>query len=172
MANWDEDSVTMRWRPERDCLPAADPLKDRSNIDALYFASTTMPFADRQNAGIVSAALVFSQNIRLSMIAARSERGFPLYRRAAHCESKQTRKVSMLVGGERRRRRAPHRHDWLNGDAAAACLGERTSHSQFIASHSVKTTIFVKIISRGVRFDYGGKTLVRDEGFTKLFLNR
>ncbi|HUJ02062.1 MAG TPA: hypothetical protein VLW75_00375, partial [Rhizomicrobium sp.] len=47
MANWDEDAVTMAVEAARDCIPAHDPLKDRAFVDAIYFASTSMPFADR-----------------------------------------------------------------------------------------------------------------------------
>ena len=54
MANWDEDAVTMAVEAARDCLPAADAIADRAFVDGAYFASTTMPFADRQNAGIVA----------------------------------------------------------------------------------------------------------------------
>ena len=58
MANWDEDAVTMAVEAARDALPdGPDPIKARRHVDALYFASTTMPFADRQNAGIVASAL-------------------------------------------------------------------------------------------------------------------
>src|ERR1700679_1922811 len=63
MANWDEDAVTMAVEAGRDCLPAADPIKDRAFVDAIYFASTTMPFADRQNAGIVAGALNLSEGV-------------------------------------------------------------------------------------------------------------
>src|SRR5471030_61906 len=57
MANFDEDAVTMAVEAGRDCAPASDPVKDRAHIDAIYFASTTMPFSDRQNAGVIAAAL-------------------------------------------------------------------------------------------------------------------
>jgi 3-hydroxy-3-methylglutaryl CoA synthase len=57
MANWDEDAVTMAVEAARDCLPAQDPIQDRAFVDGLYFASTTMPFSDRQNAGIIAGAL-------------------------------------------------------------------------------------------------------------------
>ena len=57
MANWDEDAVTMAVEAARDALPESlDPLTSRRGIGTVFFASTTMPFADRQNAGIVSAA--------------------------------------------------------------------------------------------------------------------
>ena len=63
MANWDEDAVTMAVEAARDCLPASDPAKDRGFVDAIYLASTTLPFADRQNAGIVAAALGLAEGI-------------------------------------------------------------------------------------------------------------
>src|SRR5665213_4429700 len=63
MANWDEDAVTLAAEAGRDCLPASDPIKDRAGVDAIYFASTSLPFADRQNAGIVAAALQLTENL-------------------------------------------------------------------------------------------------------------
>ena len=44
MANYDEDAVTLAVEAARDCLPAADPIADRAHVDAIYFASTSMPF--------------------------------------------------------------------------------------------------------------------------------
>src|ERR1051326_9237837 len=53
MANWDEDAVTMAVEAGRDCLPAADPLKDLAHVDAVHFASTTMP--DRKSTRLTSS---------------------------------------------------------------------------------------------------------------------
>ena len=53
IANWDEDAVTMAVEAARDAL--AD--RRRNGIEGLYLASTTLPFQDRQNAGIVAEAL-------------------------------------------------------------------------------------------------------------------
>ena len=57
MSNWDEDSVTMSVEAARRLLGPED---DRSHVDNLFLASTTMPFADRLNSGIVRAALTLS----------------------------------------------------------------------------------------------------------------
>jgi hydroxymethylglutaryl-CoA synthase len=46
IANYDEDSVTMAVAALRDALRAMDP----GSIDALYFASTTQPYAEKQSA--------------------------------------------------------------------------------------------------------------------------
>jgi hypothetical protein len=62
MANWDEDAVTMAYEASR--LPAGtDPATDRAHVDGVHFASTTLPHADRQNAGIVAAALGLGEGI-------------------------------------------------------------------------------------------------------------
>ena len=60
--NWDEDSVTMAVAAAKDCLVGMD----KENVGALYLASTTLPFEDRLNAGIVSTAL----NLREDILAA------------------------------------------------------------------------------------------------------
>ena len=66
MANWDEDALTMAVEAARDALGPDD---DRSHINSLYFASTTAPFADRLNAGIVSSALTLEKSITASDVA-------------------------------------------------------------------------------------------------------
>src|ERR1035437_8876471 len=60
MANFDEDSVTMAVAAARDCMIGAD----KSSVGAAYLASTTLPFADRLNSGIVATALNLRSNIR------------------------------------------------------------------------------------------------------------
>jgi len=53
MCNWDEDAMTMAVAAARDCLVGMD----KSKVNAAYLASTTLPFKDRQNSGILAAAL-------------------------------------------------------------------------------------------------------------------
>ena len=65
MANWDEDSVTMSVEAIRRVLGKDD---DRSHVDSLFFASTTMPFVDRLNSGIIRAALTLEEETALSLI--------------------------------------------------------------------------------------------------------
>ena len=52
-ANWDEDAVTMAVEAARDCLGG----QGADGISRITLASTTLPFADRSNAGIVREAL-------------------------------------------------------------------------------------------------------------------
>ena len=62
VCNWDEDSLTMAVAASRDCLKGAN----KAGVDAVYLASTTLPFADRLNAGIVATAL----NLRVDILPA------------------------------------------------------------------------------------------------------
>ena len=59
VSSWDEDVVTMAVEAARDCLEGID----RSRIDTVCLASTSAPFADRQNAGIVKEALNLSDEV-------------------------------------------------------------------------------------------------------------
>lgn len=52
-ANWDEDALTMAVEAGRTCLGNADA----ASVSRVEFASTSMPFADRSNAGVVREAL-------------------------------------------------------------------------------------------------------------------
>jgi 3-hydroxy-3-methylglutaryl CoA synthase len=59
VANYDEDSLTMGVDAGRECLKGVD----QHNVDALYFASTTPPFKEKQSASIIAAALDLPENI-------------------------------------------------------------------------------------------------------------
>ena len=59
VANFDEDSVTMAVAAGIDCLAG----RDRNAIDGIIFASTTAPYAEKQCASIVAAALDLRQDI-------------------------------------------------------------------------------------------------------------
>jgi hydroxymethylglutaryl-CoA synthase len=60
VANFDEDSITLAVATGKDALKGMDI----SKIDGVYFASTTMPYKERLNAGIITAALNVDDHIR------------------------------------------------------------------------------------------------------------
>lgn len=59
VANADEDSMTMGVAAARDCLKGIA----RDSIDAVYFASTTPPYKEKQSASIIAAALDLREDI-------------------------------------------------------------------------------------------------------------
>lgn len=60
VANFDEDSITIAVAAGIDALGDFD----REKIEGIYFASTTMPYKERLNAGIIMEALGLNEQIR------------------------------------------------------------------------------------------------------------
>ena len=60
MCNWDEDSLTMAVEAGRDCIGPKVP----ADLRAIYLASTTLPFADRQNATAAATALDLGEELK------------------------------------------------------------------------------------------------------------
>ena len=59
VSNFDEDSVTMGVAAARHCLEGID----RESVDGLLFATTSPPYAEKQNAAIVATALDLRRDI-------------------------------------------------------------------------------------------------------------
>jgi 3-hydroxy-3-methylglutaryl CoA synthase len=170
MANWDEDAVTMAVEAARNCLPAADPVKDRAGVDAIYFASTSMPFADRQNAGIAAAALQLPQAIPSTDVTASQRAGLSALFAALDAVASGRAKAPVLLVGEKRKARAASSDEMRFGDGAAALsLGEKNVIAKFLGSHSVTLDFVDHFRGEGEDFDYGWEERwIRDEGYSKI----
>jgi 3-hydroxy-3-methylglutaryl CoA synthase len=59
VANWDEDAVTMAVAAAVDCLRGID----RAGIDAVFFASTSYPFKEKQGAALLAKALDLRRDV-------------------------------------------------------------------------------------------------------------
>jgi len=167
VANWDEDSVSMGVAAAWDCMIG----KDRKSLDALYFASTTMPFADRLNAGIVAMGLNmredgvtnadFSSCLKSGTTAA-----------IAALESVQTgaRQNALVVASDQRRTKMATMFEMFYGDGAAAILfGNKDVIAEFKGSHSVNCDFVDHYRGREKDFDYGfEERWVRDIGYGKI----
>ncbi len=170
MANWDEDAVTMAVEAGRNCIPAVDPVKDRAGVDAIYFASTSMPFSDRQNAGIAAGALQLSQTIPSADITSSMRAGTSALLAALDAVSGGRAKAPLLIAGEKRKARAASSDEMRYGDAGAALsLGQSNVVARFLGSHSVTLDFVDHFRGQGEDFDYGWEERwIRDEGYTKI----
>lgn len=65
VANFDEDSISMAVEAARDCLTGIDHVK----IDALFLASTTLPYKEKLGSAIVAAALDLPAEVRTADFA-------------------------------------------------------------------------------------------------------
>jgi 3-hydroxy-3-methylglutaryl CoA synthase len=118
VAGFDEDAITMAVSAAADALVDFD----RSQIDALYFASTSSPFREKQGAAFIARALDLSANISTLDFAntLRAAAGALL---AAVNAVKAGEKKNVLVIASDCRLAAPRSPMEMNvGDAAAAFL--------------------------------------------------
>ena len=170
MANWDEDAVTMAVEAARDCLPAEDPIADRAFVDAVYFASTTMPFADRQNAGIVAGALSLPEAISSYDVGASQRAGTSAMVAALDAVRAGRARAPLVVAGEKPKARAASAQELSNGDAAAALtFGDENVIAKFLGSHRLTIDFVDHFRGAGEEFDYNWEERwIRDEGYTKM----
>jgi 3-hydroxy-3-methylglutaryl CoA synthase len=113
VANWDEDALTMAVEAGRAAMNSS-PV-----VEAVVFASTTHPFADRSNAGLLAEALGLGSRLR-TQDAGGSQRA-ATSALAALVASPPSKPV-LLVAAERRRTRAGSPQELSYGDGAAALV--------------------------------------------------
>ena len=163
IANWDEDVVTMAVEAARNCL--AD--RDTGDVTAVLLASTSAPFADRQNAGIVKEALNLDDAVLTVDIGASQKAGTgALIQALRGGDSGRT----LLTASENRRARPASEDEMVNGDAAAALLiGPGDGIARFLGSHSISADFVDHFRTDDAEFDYGWEARwVREEGYAKL----
>jgi len=163
IANWDEDTVTMAVEAARNCLAGTDGVA----VSTVVLASTSAPFADRQNAGIVKDALNLDDAV-LTIDAGTSQKAgtgalIQALRSGDHG-------ATLIAASENRRARPASEDELINGDAAAALLvGPGDGIARFVGSHSISADFVDHFRAGDAEFDYGWEARwVREEGHAKL----
>lgn len=163
MCNWDEDAVTMAVEAARDCLGGLA----RDQIRTVQLASTSFPFDDRLNSGIVAQALnlgaeISALDVGSSQRAATSGLA-ALLGNAAGAQA-------LFVASEKRRTKAGSTLELTSGDGAAALLlGSGKPIARFIGAHSRTVDFVDHYRGQGFAFDYvWEERWIRDEGYAKI----
>jgi 3-hydroxy-3-methylglutaryl CoA synthase/uncharacterized OB-fold protein len=118
VANFDEDPITMAVAAGIDALNGMD----RSAVQGLYFASTCMPYKERLNAGIMTAALGFNDKIRAADFAGGIKAGTSAMISALEAvESKRLDNV-MVCASDCRLGKPASPQEMIFGDTAAAVV--------------------------------------------------
>ncbi|CCW15830.1 Hydroxymethylglutaryl-CoA synthase [Sphingobium indicum BiD32] len=166
MANWDEDPITMVVAAARDCLGEGD---DRSHVEALYFASTTAPFADRLNAGVVAAALTLNESVEAYDAGGTRRAGLGIVNQAL-ARVRGGGGPSLALASDLRKARMASPAEMEQGEAGAAILlGRDNVLAEHLASASVTVDFVDHFRQSGVEFDYNWEERwVRDEGVAKI----
>jgi 3-hydroxy-3-methylglutaryl CoA synthase len=111
-ANHDEDTITMAAQAALECLDGHDPLE----VDRLYFASTTRPYLEHQNAAVIAAVADLRHDIMASDFGA-SVRASTNALRAAYDAVKADNAERVMVCAADMRMVAP-------GDPAERAIGD------------------------------------------------
>ena len=161
MCNWDEDPVTMAVEAARDALTG----RDRSSIAGLHFASTTFPFLDRLNAGIVAAALDLPDEASSLDIAA-TQRAATSALAAALAGAGET----LIVAAEQRRAKAASPIEMAAGDGAAAIVvGEGEPIARLLASATHTADFVDHYRTAESTYDYQWEERwIRDAGYMRI----
>jgi len=163
ICNWDEDTITMAVEAGKDCLTALES----DDIEALYLASTTLPFLDRQNSVVVREAMNLNPYIRTMDVSASQRAGTSALLALLENGNQAN---SLLVASEHRRTKAGSRAEMLWGDGAASiAVGGNKVIAEFLGGESVAIDFVDHYRGEDSSFDYDWEERwVRDEGFMKI----
>jgi 3-hydroxy-3-methylglutaryl CoA synthase len=166
LANWDEDAITMAVAAARDCLEVSHTAPD---LSAVYLASTTMPFADRLNAGVVAAALNVDDTAAATDITGTRRAALTAISQAvARCRMDDGQ--YLVAGADLRNARPASSAEMQIGDGAAAVIiGAKNVLAEYLAGASITVDFVDHFRTTGMDIDYvWEERWVRDEGISKI----
>ena len=165
MCNWDEDAVTMGVEAARNCLASTSV-----SPEAILFASTSAPFADRQNAGIISTALSLGEDIASVDVGASQRAGVTALIQGMAAVQSGIYQSALVVAADKRRTKAASPGELAFGDGAAAVtIGNGEVLLEFVAAHSATVDFVDHFRGSDAEHDYAWEERwIRDEGYMKI----
>ncbi|MBI37123.1 MAG: 3-hydroxy-3-methylglutaryl CoA synthase [Alphaproteobacteria bacterium] len=169
MANWDEDSITMAVEAARNCLHNID----RDHVKKVSFASTTFPFVDRLNSGVVSSALNLPNDSHSADLTGSLKAGTSSLISALESTMKDSKDLHLCIAAEKRLARAGSLQELSFGDGAAALtLGNSSNNvilAELIGHHSITDDFVDHYRAQGNKFSYyWEERWIKEEGYLKL----
>lgn len=170
ICNWDEDAITLAVGAARSCLAhARERGIDTASIDAVILGSTTLPFADRDAAALVAAALDLGTGIETRTLGSSLRAG------AAALSTGLRRtggRLSLVIASDVRQAKPASPQELAYGHGAAAFL-VGIDHTRALATLDGAASASANFVDHyrgeGEEFDYGlEERWVRDEGHLRL----
>jgi 3-hydroxy-3-methylglutaryl CoA synthase len=164
--SWDEDSVTMGVEAARDLARG----RSLAHVGRLLFASTSMPFADLQNASLVHGALGLAEHVRTLDIGQSQRAGTAALLDALTAAGDDE---ALVIASDRPRGKPASTQELTFGAGAAAFTVGPTGGAGVVAellgSASTSSTFVDHFRSTDNRFDYfWEERWIRDEGYMKI----
>ncbi len=166
MCNWDEDTLTMAVGASRDCLRG----QNKGELDALYLASTTLPFGDRQNAGIVSAALNLRDDLITADYTASQKAATTALITALESIKSGERKSIMVAASDSRQTKTAYFYEmWFGDGAAALTVGDSDVIAEYKGSYSMSCDFVDHYRGADKKYDYvWEERWTRDAGYGEI----
>ena len=150
VANVDEDSITMAVAAGRDTLRGID----RSQVDGVYFASSTLPYKERLNAGIITGALGLDDQVRAADFTGGLKAGTTALLSALEGVESKRVKTLLVAAADCRMGRPGSAQEMIFGDAAAALLvGRENVIAEFKEGYSLTYDFVDHYRGANARFD-------------------
>ncbi len=164
IANWDEDALTMAVEAARSCLAGSGPASAGSiEPESLIFCSTTAPFADRDDAVLIGAALGLPDSVGTMNLSSSLRAGTG----GLLCAARRPDSRTLLLASDARQTRAGSPQESTYGDAAAAVLvgpSNGAALATIVASRSAGSDFVDHYRMSDGQFDYAlEERWVRDE---------
>ena len=166
VANFDEDSITMSVEAAIDCLAGTSP----SEVDAVFLASTTLPYKEKLGAAIIAAALDIPGDVRTADFAGSLRVGTTALECALDAvKAGSTRKVLVIVADTRMGAPAGQFEQTLGDGAAALLVGDTDVIAEFKDSHHTSDEFSGVWRADGDEFIRSWEDrMVLDEGYSKV----
>jgi 3-hydroxy-3-methylglutaryl CoA synthase len=166
VCDWDEDAVTMGVEAARGCLARAEGVRPTG----LLFASTTMPFADRQNSAILANCLDLVGLERAADVGQSQRAGTTALLLGLDAVEGGTPGPRLVVAADRRLARTGSAQEAGIGHGAAAILvGDGPVIAEYLGAASVTRDFVDHFRKAGARYDYyWEERWIRDEGYLKI----
>jgi 3-hydroxy-3-methylglutaryl CoA synthase len=165
VANFDEDTLTMAVAAGIDCLNGFA----REKIDGLYLATTTAPYKERQNAGIVSSALDLRPDTRTADFTDSIKAGTTALLSACDAIKAGATKSMMVCASDCRVGKAGGAEEETFGDGAAALLiGDSGVIASLEGFHSLSYDFVDRWRGEADAYPHVWESrFIRDVGYTK-----
>jgi 3-hydroxy-3-methylglutaryl CoA synthase len=160
-ASWDEDAITMAVEAARDALGA----RGADGISALRLASTSLPYADLQNAAIVAGAIGTASGIASSDAGGSQRAGT-----SALLQALRGTEPTLVIASDAPRAKAASTQELSFGAGAAAfTVSADRPVARLLGAASVTETFVDHFRPADADSDYGWEERwVRDEGYGRI----
>jgi 3-hydroxy-3-methylglutaryl CoA synthase/putative sterol carrier protein len=164
--NWDEDALTMAAAASRDCLAGMD----KSTVDGVYLGSTTLPFSDRSNAGIVKTVLNLRDDSVTNDFTSTLRAGTGALLSALSAVKSEDRNQVLVTATDKRQTKAAYFYElWFGDGAASVLVGKDNVIAEFLGSYSASHDFVDHYRGAQKTYDYmWEERWVRDEGYSKI----